>query len=54
MRRDIEIGRGVIKNFQQQKSDVQKVDDGEFGMQLQTRVEVAPGDYIEAFEVIVS
>lgn len=54
MRRDIEIGRGVLKNLQQQKSDTQKVENGEFGMQLDSRTEIAAGDYIEAYTVVVT
>lgn len=53
-RRDIEIGKGTIKNLQQYKSDVQKVDEGEFGMQLETKTEVAPGDYLEPFDIVVT
>ncbi len=36
------------------KSDVQKITEGEFGMQLETKVEIAPGDHIEAFDTIVT
>lgn len=54
LRRDIELGKGTLKNLQQAKSDVQKLTDGEFGMQLETRVELAPGDYIEAFDLVVT
>ncbi|MCA9360857.1 GTP-binding protein, partial [Candidatus Kaiserbacteria bacterium] len=54
LRRDIEIGTGVIKNIQQMKSDVQQVDEGEFGMQLETRAEIAPGDYLKPFDTVVS
>lgn len=54
LRRDIEIGRGTLKNLQQQKSDVQKVESGEFGMQLDTKSDVSAGDYIEAFDVVVA
>lgn len=53
-RRDLEIGRGVLKNLQQQKSNVQHVSDGEFGMQVDSKVEIAPGDYIEAFDIIIT
>ena len=53
-RRDMEIGKGVIKNLQQQKSDVQKVEEGEFGMQMETRSEVAPGDHLEPFDIVVT
>jgi translation initiation factor IF-2 len=53
-RRDIEIGKGVIRNLQQQKSDVQKVEEGEFGMQLETKAEVAPGDHLEPFDTVIT
>jgi translation initiation factor IF-2 len=54
LRRDIEIGSGVIKNLQQQKSDVQQVDDGEFGLQLESRTEIAPGDNLRAFDLVIT
>jgi len=54
LRRDIEIGKGAIKNLQQQKSDVQQVNEGEFGMQIETRAELAAGDYLQPFDTIVS
>lgn len=54
LRRDIEIGKGTLKNVQQQKSDVQQITEGEFGMQLDTKTEIAPGDYIEAFNLIIT
>lgn len=53
-RRDIEIGRGVLKNLQQHKSDVKMITEGEFGMQLETKAEIAPGDYIVAYNLVVS
>ena len=54
LRRDVEIGNGVLKNIQQQKSDVQQVSEGEFGMQLETKTEIAAGDYIEAFDTVIT
>lgn len=54
LRRDIEIGRGVVKNLQQAKSDVDSISDGEFGMQLEAKTEVAPGDYLESFKIEVN
>ncbi len=54
LRRDIEIGKGQIKNLQQYKSDVQQITEGEFGMQLETRAEIAPGDYLETYDIVVS
>ncbi len=53
-RRDIDLGRGVLKNLQQQKSNVQSITEGEFGMQLDSKVEIAPGDYIEAYDVVIT
>jgi translation initiation factor IF-2 len=54
LRREIEIGAGIIKNLQQMKSDVDKVTDGEFGMQLETKAEIAPGDYLEPYDIVVT
>ncbi|MFZ2253097.1 MAG: translation initiation factor IF-2 [Minisyncoccia bacterium] len=53
-RRDVDLGRGVLKNLQQQKSNVQAISDGEFGMQLDSKIEIAPGDYIEAIEIVIT
>ena len=53
-RRDIEIGKGTIKNLQQYKSDVEQVIEGEFGLQLETKYEVAPGDYLEPYDIVVT
>lgn len=54
IRRDIDLGKGVVKNLQQQKSDVKQVDEGEFGMQIDSRIEIAPGDILEAYELIIT
>lgn len=54
LRRDIEIGKGTIKNLQQHKSDVQQVTEGEFGMQLDTRAEIAPGDHLKPFDTVIT
>lgn len=54
LRRDIEIGKGTIKNLQQQKSDVKQVDEGEFGMQFETKTDLAPGDYLKPFDTVIS
>lgn len=54
LRRDIEIGKGTIKNLQQMKSDVQQVPEGEFGMQLETKADIAPGDYLKPFDTVVT
>ena len=54
LRRDIEIGKGTIKNLQQAKSDVKEVSEGEFGLQLDTRAEITAGDYLKPFDLVVS
>jgi len=54
LRRDIPIGKGTIKNLQQMKSDVQQVNEGEFGMQLETKAEIAPGDHLKPFDTVVT
>lgn len=54
LRRDLEIGTGEIKNIQQAKSDVSQVSEGEFGMQIATKTEIAAGDYIEAFDTVIT
>lgn len=54
LRRDIEIGEGEIKNIQQAKSNVSQVSDGEFGIELMTKTDVAAGDHIEAFDIVIT
>jgi translation initiation factor IF-2 len=54
MRREIEVGKGTLKNLQQYKSDVTSVTEGEFGMQIETRDTIAPGDIIETFDLVVT
>lgn len=52
LRRDIELGRGVVKNLQQQKSNVSHITEGEFGVELDTKIEVAPGDYLLPYNIV--
>lgn len=53
MRREAEIGRGRIRELQQQKKRVDEVNEGyEFGMMLDSKIEVAPGDRIEAVRTV--
>ncbi len=54
LRRDIEIGSGVVKNLQQYKSDVEQVEEGEFGMQIETKAEITAGDHIKPFDMVIS
>lgn len=54
IRRDIAVGTGVLKNLQQAKNDVTSLAEGEFGMQIESKYDIAPGDVIEAFDTIVT
>lgn len=54
IRRDIEIGKGTLTNLQQSKSDIQAVQEGEFGLQLSTKSDIAPGDYIEGIDLVTT
>jgi translation initiation factor IF-2 len=48
MRRDEEIGRGRVKELQQSKMETSSVSEGtEFGAQIESKVEIAPGDILE-------
>jgi translation initiation factor IF-2 len=53
LRRDLELGRGKIVSLQSQKTPVKKVESGsEFGAQIKTETDPAPGDRIEAFTIV--
>lgn len=53
LRRGEEIGRGIIKGLQQQKTVAQEVTEGtEFGSSVDSRIELAAGDEIESFRVV--
>jgi len=52
MRRDFEIGRGKIVNLEQAKVKTSTVEEGfEFGMMIESKIEVASGDVIELFSI---
>ncbi|MBI5139628.1 translation initiation factor IF-2 [Candidatus Nomurabacteria bacterium] len=52
MRRDFEIGRGKIVNLEKGKTKVSSVEEGsEFGMMLESKIEIAPNDIIESFSI---
>ena len=52
MRRDFEIGKGKIINLEKGKTKTSEVEEGtEFGMMLESKIEVAPGDVIESFSI---
>ncbi len=53
MRREAEIGRGKIRGLQQAKKTVDEVREGfEFGMMLEAKFELAPGDRIESVRTV--
>jgi len=52
MRRDFEIGRGKIVNLEKSKVKTSEVIEGnEFGMMLESKIEVASGDVLESFSI---
>jgi translation initiation factor IF-2 len=52
MRRDLELGRGIITSLQANKRQVKKIEAGsEFGAQIKTSAEPAPGDRLEIYTV---
>ena len=52
IRRDEEIGKGTIKELQQQKSKVTEIQDGEFGMMIESKIDIVEGDKIQSFSVV--
>lgn len=53
MRREFEIGRGKIVNLEKSKVKTSAVEEGsEFGMLLESKIEVAPGDVVESFTIV--
>ena len=53
LRREEEIGRGIVKGLQQQTIKSDKVEEGnECGLMLESKKEIAGGDVIEAFHEI--
>ncbi len=53
LRRDSEIGRGKIKELQQQKVKTDEVREGyEFGCMIESKTEIAEGDKVQGFVTI--
>lgn len=52
LRRDIEIGTGKILELQRQKTKVSEVPEGEFGVFVESRTEIAQNDTVVAFEIV--
>jgi translation initiation factor IF-2 len=52
-RRETEIGKGKIKELQQQKVKSEEVAKGnEFGTMIQSAIEIAPVDIVETFKIV--
>lgn len=53
MRREGEIGRGKIINLEKDKNKTSVVEEGrEFGMMIESKIEIAQNDIIETFKVV--
>lgn len=53
MRRDFEIGKGKIVNLEKSKVKTSTVEEGaEFGMMLESKIEIVAGDIIESFTTV--
>lgn len=53
VRREFEIGRGKITNLEKSKIKTGTVGEGdEFGIMIESKIEIAPGDVIESFAVM--
>lgn len=52
LRRDLEIGRGKIKELQQQKVKADEIREGyEFGCLIESKIEIVAGDKVQGFTV---
>ncbi len=52
IRREFEIGRGKIVNLEKGKVKTSVVEEGlEFGMMIESKIEIAPGDILELFSI---
>ncbi len=52
IRRENEIGTGIILGLQQQKIAVGSVSEGELGLQVESRIEIANGDVLTAVTLV--
>ncbi len=53
IRREVTIGRGRIKALQQMKNEVKEVKEGnECGVMIESKFELAPGDYLESYNTV--
>ena len=52
MRREFEIGRAKIVNLEKNKTKISTIEEGvEFGMMIESKIEVVAGDIIESFAI---
>ena len=52
IRREFEIGRGKIVNLEKSKVKTSVVEEGsEFGMMIESKIEIVPGDILELFSI---
>ena len=53
IRRENEIGRGRIVNLEKGKTKTSSVEEGtEFGMMIESKIEIVAGDVVECFAVV--
>ena len=53
IRREVEIGRGKIRELQEKKLKASEVAEGhEFGTLVESKIEIAVGDRIQGFKVV--
>lgn len=53
LRREKEIGQGIIQGLQQQKSVSEEIAEGvEFGSSIDAKIEILAGDELETFEIV--
>lgn len=53
IRREAEVGRGILRELQQAKVSATEVLEGtEFGAMIESRLEIAPGDILEAITLV--
>ena len=54
-RRGIDLGKGRITNMQMARSDIKELHvEGEFGLQVETKVEIAQGDTLIPFRITIT
>ena len=52
-RRGVDLGKGRITNMQQARNDISSLHfEGEFGIQIETKVEIVGGDTIISYKVV--